>query len=416
MMKVGDTNQGRLKMNQWRQDVGSPNAVPSPQPDATVQPDSSATDAAAAVPTGSPSLTLSDTGNGIKGDLTLPDGSTVPATAYPSDGIQPRMPFGSQKVTVDLNGNKVDAWIYNGKAYIKDFDTNNLSAPAPTPASTGIPYIDKLNRAAANGFKLREGRRVSRRLSESQIKALFAISTRAMLSEGIWDSIKGAAGQAVDWAATKGHNLTTKVTADKLNTAWEKIGKPTDGAQIAKLLTQFGIPQPVIDAAMKAVGAGSEQPQQQQAQQAQQSQDQKDELGRIEPTMDPRQQQPQGQAQAPAQQQAQPQGQSVDLDQLKAKRQAQPAQPQGYASRGIAGMDAAPAPQAQPAQQPGFLQSKVKKGGYTYQPEMTEEMIAQDLHREWLKMAGHRPKARDILKRPKDGSIQKKSKQMAEKR
>jgi hypothetical protein len=158
---------------------------------------------------------------------------------------------------------------------------------------------------------------------------------------------------------------------------------------------------------MKAVGAGSEQPQQQQAQQPQ---GQKDELGRIEPTMDPSQQQAQPQAQA----QAQPQGQSVDLDQLKAKRQAQQAQPQGYASRGIAGMDTAPAKASTQPEQPGFLQSKIKKGGYTYQPEMTEEMIAQDLHREWLKMAGHRPKARDILKRPKDSSIQKKTKQMAE--
>jgi hypothetical protein len=250
-----------------------------------------------------------------------------------------------------------------------------------------------------------------------------------MLSEGIWDSIKSGAGKAMDWAATKGHNLTTKVTADKLNTAWEKIGKPTDGAAIIKLLGQFGIPQPVIDAAMKAVGAGSEQPQQQQPQQQQpqqqqpqqqqpqqqQPQGQKDELGRIEPTMNPRQQQaqPQGQAQA----QTQPQGQSVDLAQLKAKRQAaQQAQPQAYASRGIAGMDAAPAKAPTQPEQPGFLQSKIKKGGYTYQPEMTEEMIAQDLHREWLKMAGHRPKARDILKRPKDSSIQKKTKQMAERR
>jgi LysM repeat protein len=355
MTKVADTNQGRLKMNQWRQETGSPNAKPDVPTDSAPAPDASSV-----VQGGSPSLSLSDTGNGIKGDLTLPDGSTVPAQAFPADGMQPRMPFGSQKVTVDLNGQKVDAWVYNGKAYIKDFDTNTLKAPAPQmPASTGSPFFDRMNRAAANGVKLRESRADSSNLTESQIKRIFILSSRVMMNEGMWDSIKSATGKAVDWAQTKGHNLTTKVTADKLNSAWEKVNKPTDGEAIAKLLSQFGIPQPVIDASMKAVG-GTQAP----VEPAQQAEPD----GRIEPTMDkaqPKSTVPSvntrtptnmatGVAKSAAPAPAAPQGTSYEIGSKKAAPAAP--QPQGFASRGIAGMDAAPsAPASQ--EQPGFLSS-----------------------------------------------------------
>jgi hypothetical protein len=255
MTKVADTNQGRLKMNQWRQETGSPNAKPDVPADSAPAPDASS-----AVQGGSPSLSLSDTGNGIKGDLTLPDGSTVPAQAFPADGMQPRMPFGSQKVTVELNGQKVDAWVYNGKAYIKDFDTNTLKAPAPQmPASTGSPFFDRMNRAAANGVRLRESAvpRI-RNLTESELKAIFVVSSNQMfkrqaINEGIWDSIKGAAGQAMDWAKTKGHNLTTKITADKLKQAWTAAGSPTDSQKVRDLLVAQGVAAQVADGAIKSV-------------------------------------------------------------------------------------------------------------------------------------------------------------------
>lgn len=60
---------------------------------------------------------------------------------------------------------------------------------------------------------------------ESQINKAFylAAGLQTQLNEGMWDSIKGAAGRAAGavgkWAATKGHNLTTRVTADKLMSA-----------------------------------------------------------------------------------------------------------------------------------------------------------------------------------------------------
>ena len=51
----------------------------------------------------------------------------------------------------------------------------------------------------------------------------------------------------MDWLKTKGRNLTTKITADKLNSAWKKAGSPTDSAEIAKILTGAGVSQDVVD-------------------------------------------------------------------------------------------------------------------------------------------------------------------------
>jgi hypothetical protein len=60
------------------------------------------------------------------------------------------------------------------------------------------------------------------------------------------DTLKGAAGKAVDWAKTKGTNLTTKVTADKLLQAWKKAGSPTDSLDVASIIQQAGVPSDSI--------------------------------------------------------------------------------------------------------------------------------------------------------------------------
>jgi hypothetical protein len=60
---------------------------------------------------------------------------------------------------------------------------------------------------------------------------------------------KGILGKAADWVKTKGANLTNKVTADKLNTAWKKAGSPMDSDKLAQILQSAGVDQPVIDQA-----------------------------------------------------------------------------------------------------------------------------------------------------------------------
>jgi hypothetical protein len=369
--------------------------------------------------------------------------------------MQPRMPFGSEKVTVELNGQKVDAWVYNGKAYIKDFDTNTLKAPAPQmPASTGSPFFDRMNRAAANGVRLRESAvpRI-RNLTESELKAIFVVSSNQMfkrqaINEGVWDSIKGAAGQAMDWAKTKGHNLTTKITADKLKQAWTAAGSPTDSQKVRDLLVAQGVAAQVADGALKSVatvrgkstqdrraaaqGFGPDKAQQQGSAAIGQMASQLSQQPQAQPQAQAQANEPQewgnqelrdlhmaaggtfdGQTGKPIPverntqrastqtwggqaQQAQPAQQSQGTSYEVGSKKAVPAQQQsqGYSSRGIAGMDAAPASQAQP----GFMQSKIKKGGWTYQPEMTEEMIASSLSKELGEFMGKREKKETGLK------------------
>jgi len=93
-----------------------------------------------------------------------------------------------------------------------------------------------------------------RRLSEGQVYMVInrvCARNEQMLAEGLifegpWDAIKGAASKGMDWAKTKGKNLTTKVTADKLNSAWQKAGSPMDSNAIADLLKAQGVADTVI--------------------------------------------------------------------------------------------------------------------------------------------------------------------------
>ena len=139
-------------------------------------------------------------------------------------------------------------------------------------SDTGVPYIDKLNRLKAQGISLRE----------DQIRRLFRIIDGLPVNEGMWDTIKGAAGNALgavaNKAATVGKNLTTKITADKLMSAWKSAGSPTDSVEVKSFLQKQGVDATVIDPAMKAVGVvDTPAPADANA----------DPSGRIEPTMDP---------------------------------------------------------------------------------------------------------------------------------
>ena len=97
-------------------------------------------------------------------------------------------------------------------------------------------------------------------LSEAQIKRMFVTAARIQqLHEGVWDRVKGAAGAVANKAQTVGTNLTTKVTADKLMTAWKKAGSPTDSEAVAAMMKQAGVDDAIIASSMKAVGGQSAQ-------------------------------------------------------------------------------------------------------------------------------------------------------------
>jgi hypothetical protein len=98
-----------------------------------------------------------------------------------------------------------------------------------------------------SGFK--ESILRSKKLSVLEVRAV--IGSVVLQEAGVWDTVKGAAGQVagavVDKAKTVGHNLTTKVTADKLQSAWKQAGSPTDSEAVANVLRQAGVGDDVIN-------------------------------------------------------------------------------------------------------------------------------------------------------------------------
>jgi hypothetical protein len=81
------------------------------------------------------------------------------------------------------------------------------------------------------------------RLTNKEVHEIFAVAG-SLLNEG-----------PMDWLKTKGKNLTTKVTADKLKSMWTKDGKPMDSEKIAAILRQAGVKDDVVASAFNAVEA-----------------------------------------------------------------------------------------------------------------------------------------------------------------
>lgn len=102
-----------------------------------------------------------------------------------------------------------------------------------------------------------------KKLSEGQVYMIFnRVSAQQQLTEGPMDFIKGAAAKGMDKLKTVGKNLTTKFTADKLNSAWKKAGSPMDSEEVAAMLKQAGVGDDVVskvytDLKLPAPGAAS---------------------------------------------------------------------------------------------------------------------------------------------------------------
>ena len=107
--------------------------------------------------------------------------------------------------------------------------------------------------AAAKAAILKGQVNESVQLTESQIFLLIGkiVERQRKLDEGIMDTLKGAAGKTANWARTKGQNLTTKITADKLLQAWKKAQSPTDSDAVAKVMIDAGVPQETVTNLMK---------------------------------------------------------------------------------------------------------------------------------------------------------------------
>lgn len=118
------------------------------------------------------------------------------------------------------------------------------TAPAqPTAAAPATPAANAAPTTTAVPANFNQVRENHIRLTNKEIKEIFAVAD-SLLNEG-----------PMDWLKTKGKNITTKVTADKLKSMWTKDGKPMDSEQIALILDQAGVSSVVIASTFDAVGA-----------------------------------------------------------------------------------------------------------------------------------------------------------------
>lgn len=140
--------------------------------------------------------------------------------------------------------------------------------------------------AKAMGIKQESIARTGKKLSEGQIyllfnklvtknnqwleegiafESVFDAVRRQNLEEGPLDALKkgvgavsGAAGalakKGMQKLSTAGKNLTTKVTADKLQKAWKNAGSPTDSNVIASILAKAGVNADLIGTVYSDMG------------------------------------------------------------------------------------------------------------------------------------------------------------------
>ena len=77
------------------------------------------------------------------------------------------------------------------------------------------------------------------------------------IGAGIKQGVKNVAGAAAQKIATTGKNLTTKVTADKLNKAWVAAKSPTETDAVAKVMTDAGLTPEIVSQAFSAIGVAA---------------------------------------------------------------------------------------------------------------------------------------------------------------
>ena len=151
---------------------------------------------------------------------------------------------------------------FNDKEYIAQIASDQASRTMISQAAQAAQEATKYLGAAAQGAVAATGTKGSlakkesiqqqlRPLSEGQVYLVFNRITQ--LNEGPMDWVKDKAGKAADWAKTKGANLTTKITADKLNSAWQKAGSPTDSEELKQFLTAQGVDAAIIDTVYKSL-------------------------------------------------------------------------------------------------------------------------------------------------------------------
>ena len=160
-------------------------------------------------------------------------GAKTGATAYAAGQIGQAMK-GTPDTNIPTDATSVGAQGITGDMTYDQAVNTYIQKFAQDPKNPSAMIIQQAKQFAASKVN-------ANGLSESTIAALFTLVQikNRQFDEGMWDTIKNK-------AATIGKNLTTKITADKLNSAWKKAGSPTDSDAVANILRQAGVDDTVI--------------------------------------------------------------------------------------------------------------------------------------------------------------------------
>jgi hypothetical protein len=145
---------------------------------------------------------------------------------------------------------KIDSNEYMQQLALDQLKAKEVADAAKNTASF-FSQMANVAQGAATGAASNESPKESlynqdRPLSEGQVYMVFGQVEQ--LTEGPMDALKGLAAKGVAKAQQVGHNITTKVTADKLNKAWQSAGSPTDSDQLADFLHNQGVDDNIVDA------------------------------------------------------------------------------------------------------------------------------------------------------------------------
>jgi len=178
--------------------------------------------------------------NQAKSDLRAGNASSeVPAGATATDNagsyVQNKTnPDGSSSQTVRSNADPADPRVRASIDAKQDYYKNDPQGRAEYAKIMGS------GRKGIDDSLIPTGKK----LSEGQVYLVF----NRIVTRNNYLLVEGRLAEGpMDWLKTKAKNLTTKVTADKLNSAWQKAGSPTDSEELKKFLTDQGVAVEVVD-------------------------------------------------------------------------------------------------------------------------------------------------------------------------
>ena len=160
----------------------------------------------------------------------------LPAESWANEPVVPGQPLSQQQMAV--------------------VDMGRSMGNTPSPA---VQAAYDLAKQSASSPQTQSREYVGPRLSEGQVYMVFnrvVARNDRLLTEG-W-LVEGP----MDWIKKTAKNLTTKVTADKLNKAWQAAGSPLDSEAVSKVLGDAGVNADVVKKVYADLKIGAEaQPQ-----------------------------------------------------------------------------------------------------------------------------------------------------------